>query len=275
MRHACFLLLCLLLTARLTRGQQAVPYGHNPAAGKFASVRGVRLYYETYGSGAPLLLLHGNGGSSREFAQTIPYFARKYRVIALDSRAHGQSADAADSLSFEQLADDCAALLSHLHLDSAYVLGWSDGGITALLLAQRHPGKVKRLAATGANLWPDSTALMPELWQQMKRGYQDGRTQRFTDAKRRNDWKVFLLDWRHPHIPLTQLTGIKAPAFIIAGDRDVIRPEHTVAIYQNLPRAWLWIVPNSGHATLHEHADAFNRQVDAFFRARFPATTSR
>ncbi|RSK48338.1 alpha/beta hydrolase [Hymenobacter rigui] len=255
-------------------GQKTVPYGHNPAAGKFAAVRGVKLYYETYGAGAPLLLLHGNGGSSQDFAQTIPYFAKKYRVIALDSRAHGQSADAGDSLSFELLADDCAALLTHLRLDSAYVLGWSDGGITALLLAQRHPGKVKRLAATGANLWPDSTALMPELWQQMKRGYQEGRTQHFTDAKRRNDWKVFLLDWRHPHVPLPTLAGIKAPAFIIAGDRDVIRPEHTVAIYQNLPRAWLWIVPNSGHATLHEHADEFNRKVEEFFRAKFPAKAS-
>ncbi|RSK36100.1 alpha/beta fold hydrolase [Hymenobacter metallilatus] len=275
MLRACLLLLPFLLTSQLALGQQAIPYGHNPAAGKYATVRGLKLYYETYGTGAPLLLLHGNGGSSQDFAKTIPYFAKKYRVIALDSRAHGQSVDAGDSLSFELLADDCAALLAHLRLDSAYVLGWSDGGITALLLAQRHPEKVKRLAATGANLWPDSTALMPELWQQMRRGYQEGRSQPFTDPKRRNDWKVFLLDWRHPHVPLATLAQIKAPAFIIAGDRDVIRPEHTVAIYQHLSRAWLWIVPNSGHATLHEHADVFNRKVDEFFRAKIPLGATR
>lgn len=263
-----YLLLPLLLFAHLVLGQKAVPYGHNPAAGRYATVGGVKLYYETYGAGPPLLLLHGNGGSSQEFRHTIPYFAKKYRVIALDSRAHGKSVDAGDSLSFELLADDCAALLTQLRLDSAYVLGWSDGGITALLLALRHPEKVKRLAATGANLWPDSTALMPELWQQMRRGYQEGRRQTFPDPKRRNDWKIFLLDWRHPHIPLLELAKIKAPAFIIAGDRDVIRPEHTVAIYQSLPRAWLWIVPNSGHATLHEHADEFNRKVDAFFQVK-------
>jgi pimeloyl-ACP methyl ester carboxylesterase len=265
----------LLLLSQLTVAQKAVPYGNNPAAGKYAQVRGVKLYYETYGAGPPLLLLHGNGGSSKEFAKSIPYFAKKYRVIALDSRAHGKSVDRTDSLSFEQLADDCAALLTQLRLDSAYVLGWSDGGITALVLALRHPKKVKRLAATGANLWPDSTALMPELWQQMKRGYQEGRTQSFTDPTRRNDWKVFLLDWRHPHIPLSALAGVKAPAFIIAGDRDVIRPEHTVAIYQNLPHAWLWIIPNSGHATLHEHPDEFNRKVEAFFQARSIAPPAR
>ncbi|OUJ73224.1 alpha/beta fold hydrolase [Hymenobacter crusticola] len=266
MRRYC-LLLPFLLLSYLGLGQ-AVPYGNNPAAGHYATVRGVKLYYETYGKGAPLLLIHGNGGTSKDFSQNIPYFAKKYRVVALDSRAHGKSTDAGDSLSFEMMADDCAALLTQLHLDSAYVLGWSDGGITALILAMRHPSKVKRLAATGANLWPDSTALMPELWQQMQRGYREGKNQTFTDPKRKNDWKVFLLDWKEPHVPLTALAKIKTPSFIIAGDRDVIRPEHTVAIYQNLPYAWLWIVPNSGHGTLQEHADEFNRKTDAFFQAR-------
>ncbi|TGE25561.1 alpha/beta hydrolase [Hymenobacter aquaticus] len=275
MKRSRLLMLWLLALGRLALGQ-AAPYGNNSQAGHYATVRGVKLYYETYGSGPPLLLLHGNGGSIRDFLPTIPYFAKRYRVIALDSRAHGKSVDAGDSLSFEMLADDCAALLTQLRLDSAYVLGWSDGGITALVLALRHPGKVKRLAATGANLWPDSTALAPALWQQMRRGYQEGRFQTFTDPKRRNDWKVFLLDWREPHLALATLARIKAPAFIIAGDQDVIRAEHTVAIYQSLPRAWLWIVPNSGHATLLDHAEEFNRKTEAFFRApSIPLTSLR
>ena len=247
---------------------QATPYGHNSAAGHYLATRGIRLYYETYGSGPPLLLLHGNGGSLNEFRRNIPYFAQHYRVIALDSRAHGKSTDRADSLSFEMMADDCAALLTHLRLDSAYVLGWSDGGITALLLALRHPKKVKRLAATGANSWPDSTAFEPAFWQQLQRGYHENKQVVFADPIRKNDWKVFLLDVFQPHIAPNTLRRLAAPAFIIAGDHDVIRAQHTLAIYQALPRAWLWIVPDSGHATLLDHADEFNRQVYAFFRAK-------
>ena len=263
---------CLLLLAGLLGGHraaaQAVPYGRNPAAGHYLAVRGVRLYYETYGAGPPLLLLHGNGGSIQAFEKNIPYFARHYRVIALDSRAHGKSVDRGDSLSFEMLADDCAALLTGLRIDSTYVLGWSDGGITALLLGLRHPAQVRRLAATGANLSPDSTALLPSLWREQQRDYQQKKDSVFTSPKRRNDWKVFLLDVFQPNVPLTALAGMKPPAFIIAGDHDLIVAQHTVAIYQHLPRAWLWIVPHSGHGTLVEHSDEFNRQVDTFFQAK-------
>jgi pimeloyl-ACP methyl ester carboxylesterase len=267
MRRLGCLLYFLLLHALLAAGQ-AVPYGHNPAAGHYQAVRGVRLYYEEYGAGPPLLLIHGNGGSIQDFKQTIPYFAQHYRVLAVDSRAHGRSADPGDSLSFEMMADDFAALLTSLRLDSAYVLGWSDGGINAVVLALRHPRKVKRLVATGANFSPDSTALTPALWRQQQRGYQENKGKTFTDPKQKNDWKVFTLDVFQPNIPLPRLRQVAAPAFIIAGDRDVITLEHTVAIYRHLRRAWLWIVPDSGHATLQEHADEFNRKVDAFFRAK-------
>jgi len=266
MKHC--LLLSLLFCHLLARAQPAVPYGHNPAAGHYELVRGVKLYYETYGQGPPLLLIHGNGDNIAAWAKNIPCFARHYRVIAVDSRAHGKSIDPGDSLSFEMMADDFAGLLTSLHIDSAYVMGWSDGGINALLLARRHPEKVKKLVATGANLWADSTALMPGLYQQQQRGYQENRHLKLTDPKRKNDWKVFCLDVFQPNIPLAVLHRIRVPAFIIAGDRDVIRPTHTVAIYQNLPRAWLWIIPDSGHATLQEHADEFNRKTDEFFRAK-------
>ena len=119
------------------------------------------MYYEEYGKGAPLLIIHGNGGSINNFLYQIPYFEQKYHVILADSRAQGKSVDKGDSLSYEMITDDLNALLETLHLDSCYVIGWSDGGIDGLLLAIRHPDKVKKLAVTGANLWPDSTAVNP------------------------------------------------------------------------------------------------------------------
>nr|GFD48176.1 hypothetical protein [Tanacetum cinerariifolium] len=125
------------------------------------------------------------------------------------------------------LADDMAALLTQLHLDSADVVGWSDGGITALVLALRHPAKVRRLVASGANLSPDSLALTPALWWQQQKGYQQNKDKVLTDPKRRNDWKVFLLDVFQPNVPLAALRRITAPAFIVAGDRDVITLTHT------------------------------------------------
>ena len=134
-------------------------FGKNEVAGKYLKVNGIKMYYEIYGQGEPLLMIHGNGGSISSFENQIPYFARKFKVIAVDSRAQGKSVDLQDTLSFEMMADDFSVLLDKLKLDSCNVLGWSDGGINGLLLAIRHPEKVKRLAITGANLWPDSTAI--------------------------------------------------------------------------------------------------------------------
>ena len=243
---------------------QAIPYGNNPAAGKYYDVRGIKLYCEEYGKGKPLLLIHGNGGSMNSFSKTIPYFATHYRVIAVDSRAHGKSVDTGDSLSFEMMADDFAALLTTLRIDSAYVIGWSDGGINALELAMRHPKKVGKLVSTGANLWPDSTALIPSLWKQQQKAYAENRSRTFTNPTEKNDWKVFVLDVLQPNIPLRALHAIRIPSLIVAGDHDLIVTEHTVAIAANIPNAWLWIIPNSGHATLIDHADEFNRKVEVF-----------
>src|SRR5438552_12346840 len=100
-------------------------YGRNPAVGKYADIRGFKMYYETYGSGQPLLIIHGNGGSINNFMYQIPYFSKNYKVIVADSRAQGKSVDNSDTLSYEMMTDDLNALLDALHIDSAYVIGWS------------------------------------------------------------------------------------------------------------------------------------------------------
>ena len=271
MKTLAALLMSSVLFVAPTPAQQPkpIPYGDNPAAGKFYAINGFKMYTEVYGSGPPLLMIHGNGGSISSFAQNVPYFAAHYTVILADSRSQGKSLDPNHPLTFEMMADDFAALLDAMHIDSAYVIGWSDGGINALLLAMRHPEKVKRLASTGANLWPTADAFAPGLWEGEKQEYEAGLGKTFTTAKEKNDRKLFLLDWQEPHIKLAQLHKIKAPSLIICGDHDLISITHTVLIFQNIPHANLWVVPNSGHPTLIEHTDEFNKQVDEFFTKPF------
>ena len=262
------ILLLLILQLFVLSGysqQKPIPYGNNPAVGKYYNIRGFKMYCEVYGEGKPLLMIHGNGGSMNAFAQNMPYFSKHYKVILADSRAQGKSTDPSDSLSFEMMADDFAALLDAMHIKKSYVIGWSDGGINALLLAMRHPDKVIKLASTGANLWPDSTAIVPAEWKGERDEYNAKKDKTWTTAKEKNDWKIFMLDWNQPNVPLSALKAITCPSLIICGDHDVITIEHTVLIYQNIKHAWLWVVPNSGHPTLKEHRDEFNKKVNEFF----------
>jgi len=254
------IVICFCITA-CTR----VPYGDNSKAGKYYNIRGFKMYTETYGSGAPLLMIHGNGGSSAAFAGNVPYFAEKYKVIIADSRAQGKSIDTKDSISFEMMADDYAALLDSMHIDSAYVIGWSDGGINALVLAMRHPEKVKKLASSGANLWPDSTAMEPKVWEDEIKAYPKFTKKMNRTPKEKAEQKMFLLDMLQPNIPLDSLHKIKCPALIMCGDHDMIRQDHTKAIFKNIPKANLWVVGHSGHGTLFEHKRWFNHNIDDFF----------
>src|SRR5271154_110429 len=170
-----------------------VPYGNNPAAGKYYDIRGFKMYCETYGEGQPVLIIHGNGGSINNFVYQIPYFSQKYKVIIADSRAQGKSKDDGDSLSYEMMADDYAALLSALKIDSAFVIGWSDGGINGLLLAIRHPEKVKKLAVTGANLVPDTTAVPQEVWDMVTPEYNSLKNKTSLSAMEKGGLKLLRL----------------------------------------------------------------------------------
>lgn len=246
---------------------RVITNGYNDAVGKYYTIRGFRMYTEVYGQGQPLLMIHGNGGDMSAFANNLPYFSKKYKVILADSRAHGRSVDPSDSLSFEMMADDYSALLSAMHISSAYVLGWSDGGIIALELAMRHPEKVIKLASTGANLWADSIGLRPDVWRDGVRDYNAWQKRMpLTGEKEKNDYKVFMLDYEQPDIALNELRKIQCPSLIIGGDNDVIPVAHTRQIAANIRRGELWIVPNSGHATLVDHSSTFNKRVEAFFR---------
>lgn len=245
-------------------------YGNDPKAGKYANIRGFRMYYEVYGTGKPLLLIHGNGGSINNFKQQIPYFAKQYKVIVADSRAQGKSVDTSDSLTYEMMADDVNALLNHLHLDSCYVIGWSDGGIDGLLLAMRHPEKVKKLAITGANLWPDTTAIDPDLFRWIVASNDSlGRVPQTPAVKAQKKLLNLMVD--NPHLAPADLKRVQCPTLVIGGDNDVIPAQHTLVIAKAIPKAYLWILPNSGHSTLIHYKDQFNQTVADFFKTPYRA----
>lgn len=246
---------------------QTKMFGNNGAVGKYVNIRGIKMYYEIYGQGEPLLMIHGNGGSISSFSNQIPYFSEKYKVIAVDSRAQGKSIDTQDSLSFEMMADDFSDLLDYLHLDSCFVLGWSDGGINGLLLAIRHPSKVKKLAITGANLWPDSTTINATDYKWLMSYYDTlGKVPQTPEIA--NIRKLVKLNCFQPNITLGQMSQIQCPSLVIAGDHDLILTEHTVLIAQSIPGAFLWILPNSSHSTLIDYKDRFNEVVVEFFSGK-------
>ena len=240
-------------------------YGHNKVAGKYYDIRGFKMYCEVYGKGQPLLIIHGNGGSINNFIYQIPYFSKKYKVIIADSRAQGKSTDNGDSLTYEMMADDYAALLDAMKIDSAYVIGWSDGGINSLLLSIRHPEKVKKMAITGANLVPDTTAVPQSIWDMVMPALTQLKNKPTKTAQEKNALKLYRLLAEQPHIQLTDLQKITCPALVIGGDHDVIKEEHTMLIYKNIPRSYLWILPASGHSTPVVYKDDFNKVVDRFF----------
>ena len=253
--------------AKTAPHQPVAKYGSNPAAGKTFTHDGVKLYYEVYGSGEPLLLVHGNGSSIGELRAQIDYFRKRYRVIAMDSRDHGKSADSPDKITYEKMTDDLAALLDHLKTRPVYVLGWSDGGIEGLLLGIRHPAKVKKIATMAANLTPDG--LHPETLALIKSMLDSMPAAEKATPKGKREFKVTEMMLRDPQIKLQALEAIIAPTLVLASDHDAIRDEHTLDIYHHLPNSQLVIFPNATHMIPYDDPVLFNTTVERFFRAPF------
>ncbi|MBK8609348.1 MAG: alpha/beta hydrolase [Chitinophagaceae bacterium] len=268
MQKKIVIIIAALFLSGIASAQTEPDYGNNPKAGKYVKLRGINMYYEIYGTGAPLLIIHGNGGSINNFGKQIPYFEKEYKVILADSRAQGKSLDNGDSLSYEMMADDLNALLDHLHIDSCYVIGWSDGGINGLLMAIRHPGKVKELAVTGANLVPDTSAVEPEIfaWAKM---LSDSINKLPLMPEVKTNRKLFHLLAYQPNISTKQLQTIQCPVLVIGGDHDVIRTRHTMLIAENIPKSYLWILPNSGHSTPVYYSKQFNESINDFFKTPY------
>lgn len=228
---------------------------HRSAFGGYADINGLRLYHEIHGQGFPLVLLHGGGSTiASNYGRILPRLAQHHRVIAVELQAHGHTRDIDRPLSFEQDADDVAALLAQLGVDSADFMGFSNGGTTCLQIAIRHPGRVRRLVLASALARRDGMqpgffdgfegATSDQVPEPLAEAFLEANPDR--DALRTMFERDVARMQAFEDIDDEALRGIRAPTLVINGDRDVVRTEHALALSKTIPDARLAILP-SGH----------------------------
>lgn len=255
-----------------------IPYGDNSQAGHYANVNGINLYYETYGIGEPLLVIHGNGQSIAALHFQIAHFSQDYKVIVADSRGHGKSGIGEGQLNYLKMMEDYNSLMEQLHVTDVKVFGWSDGGIIALLLAIHHPDKINKMAVMGANLQPGQAAVygwVPELLQPLS----DMVDEMLDTGDSSDNWQLTrqLLDLltMQPNISIESLHKIKSPVLVMAGDKDIIRTGHSLEIFENLPKAHMAILPGQTHWAPATDPVGFNALLEKFFSTPYSRPTSR
>lgn len=226
---------------------------NNDSSG-YAPINGLKMYFEMHGKGAPLVLIHGGGSTIQtSFSEVLPFFAKSRKVIAVELQGHGHTTDRESPESFEQDADDVAELLKYLKIEKADFFGFSNGGNTTMQIAIRHPALVRKIILGSA--FYKREGMYPWFWESMKNATLENMPQGLKDAYKKvapdsNDLinmftkdrnrMVEFKDWKDEDI-----RSIKVPAFIIVGDKDVVRPEHAVEMFRLLPNAKLTILPGA------------------------------
>nr|WP_295865755.1 alpha/beta hydrolase [uncultured Chitinophaga sp.] len=257
------LLTVLIICSCFTPGK-----AQQPAAKGYAPVNGLKMYYEVQGKGDPILLLHGAYMSIEgPFREMMDSLSRTRKVIIFESQGHARTADINRPITCEHMADDAAALLKYLKIDSADVFGYSMGGGTALQLAIRHPQKVKKLIVASASF--KQSGMQPELIQMMpgfKAEYLEGTPMKMIyDSLAPNPKnftvlvdKLKALDMEAQNWPASDISGIKSQTLLIFGDSDAIIAEHAVEMFRllgggkmgdmgPLPNKRLAILPGTTH----------------------------
>jgi pimeloyl-ACP methyl ester carboxylesterase len=277
----------MLMTALSTGPVVALESASNVKIG-YAPVNGLKIYYEIHvapdGKNPPLVLLHG-GGSTIEtsFGKVLSSFAKSRQVIAFEQQGHGHTADINRPFTFEQTADDTAALLRHLKIERADFFGYSNGGNVALQVGIRHPNLVRKLIVASAMFKRDG--LYPEFWDSMKHATLQNMPIELREAylrvapnpenlstfhskcvKRMLEFK----DWRPEDIQ-----SIDAPTMVMIGDADIVRPEHAVEMFRLLPHAQLAVLPGTDHMTLVKRADWQVSMIEAFLDAPMPEAKAK
>lgn len=225
----------------------------------------INLQYREQGAGKPLILLHGNGEDGSYFEHQIGRFSKLFCVIALDTRGHGASPRGTAPFTFDQFARDLLGFMDERAIPRAHILGFSDGGIIALLFALAHPERVDRLVLNAANLDPEGVE--SGLRERIRSKYERLRADApYADAAKQRSYELVRLMAEEPHIDPAELAALDVRTLVIAGTEDMIEERHTRLIHASLPDAQLAFVPGD-HFIAHENPDAFNDVVERFLLA--------
>lgn len=238
-------------------------YGQNESAGKVLKLKDADVYYEIYGEGEPLLLLHGNSGSIRDFYQQIPELAKYFKVIAVDTRAQGKSIDKTEKdFTYKIFADDMKVLIDDLGLKKVNIAGWSDGGNTGLEFALKYPENLNKLITIGANVSVDGVDedLLDNFRLKLKAMQYENKPEKF------NERRLLKLMLKEPNISSKDLNKIRSEVLVIAGEKDVIKPEHSELLSKQIPNAKLKIYKDATHMIPFENADQLNKDIIEFFK---------
>ncbi|PVY39750.1 alpha/beta fold hydrolase [Pontibacter virosus] len=244
--------------------QSKYSYGDSLEVGNYVNANSAKLYYESYGQGEPLLLLHGNGQSISAFSQQIASLSKYFKVIAVDTRVHGRSSDKdLEELTYDLFASDMKQLLDSLSLKQVNVLGWSDGGNTALKMALNHPEYVKKIAIMGANLFPDKTAIESGLLDLFNKQLEE--LEGKVDEQSLNRSRLLRLLLYEPQMSFEDMSAVRVPVLVMAGEHDVILESHTKAIAESIKGAKLIIFKDASHYAPQEISIEFNKAAIEFF----------
>ncbi len=235
---------------------------------EFLHNSGANIFYSEYFPADPqaptLILLHGNGEDHTYFVKQIPAFSPHFRLVLMDTRGQGQSTGGDGELNFSVFAADLLALMDHLQIAKAHLLGFSDGGNLALTFALAHPERVQSLILNGANLEPGGVKLSTQL--PIVLGYGCCRLLSPFSHKARQNGALLGLMVNHPHIPSQALAALTMPALVIVGERDMIRDRHSQLIARSLPNAQFVRIPGGDHFCAAKCPEVFNHAVLSFLQ---------
>lgn len=247
-----------------TNAIQEYMLGDNPSAGKYENVNGVKLYYESYGTGPDLILLHGNNESMFSFEKQVNELAKHFHVITIDTRCQGKSSCNEETLSYELFAKDTALLMEKIGIAHANILGWSDGANTGLILAEQYPSKVSKLALMSAILYNSNDSVEKKINDILLKRMSDFKTKNI--GKENIEYRLTDLLITEPHLTINGLHSITIPVLVMTAENDFIKLSHTEEIAKNIKHSTLKIFKNAGHEAPKEIPEEFNDTVIKFFK---------